>query len=320
MNRRALFFAVFLVCAVGLVASNWLANRMQDITEGVEALPPRSFEALTAVFVGTGGSHENHRRRGPAVAVGVGTDVVLLDAGRGVAEGLRSARIPGSQPRAVYLTSLLPENTVGLDDLLLTGWLAPRDEPLRVVGPPGTAALVDGILAAHRRGIEGEGEAFGLPAAGATITAVELGAEATYQEGELVVRGVPLPGGPVPAAAWRIEAAGRSIVGGGAAWGADALVELARDVSLLVHEGFFAESVELAIEAGAANPERLRRESSWRTPIPEAADRAARAEARNLAFVRLRPPPLFAFQVSRAAGDGYRGTIFVPADGDEITP
>ena len=55
---------------------------------------------------------------------------------------LRAAEIPLAQPSAVCLTSLTPENTVGLDDRLLTGWLAGRSQPLRVGGPPGTAALV----------------------------------------------------------------------------------------------------------------------------------------------------------------------------------
>ena len=32
--------------------------------------------------------------------------------------------IPVHQPNTVLLTSLMPENTVGLDDLVLTGWIA----------------------------------------------------------------------------------------------------------------------------------------------------------------------------------------------------
>jgi ribonuclease BN (tRNA processing enzyme) len=107
------------------------------------------------------------------------------------------------------------------------------------------------------------------------------------------------------------------VVGVGAAWGGDALVELARGAHLLVHEAHFAESVEMAIQAGALEPERLRREAALRTPLDEAGARAARAGAGGLALVRLRPPPLFALQASRAVGE-YRGSVFVPEDGEEL--
>ena len=41
-----------------------------------------------------------------------------MDAGRGVAEGLRLSKIPVSQPGTVLLTNLMPTNTQGLDDLI----------------------------------------------------------------------------------------------------------------------------------------------------------------------------------------------------------
>jgi ribonuclease Z len=318
MNRRVLLLVVLVIFAIAAVATTWLGNRMKDVSEGARALEPREFEAPTVVFVGTGGSYANHRRGGPAVALAAGGDLVLVDAGRGVAEGLRAARIPVAQPRAVYLTSLLPENTVGLDDLLLTGWLEPRERPLLVVGPPGTRALVEGLAAAHRRGVAGQGPAFGLSAEGARAEAIELADGASRDEGTLRVRAAALDGGPVAALAYRFEADGISVVFGGVAWGGEALVALARGAGLLVHEAFFAESVEMAIAAGADDPERLRREAGQRTPLLKAGERARRARARALALVRLRPPPLFSFQVTRAVGETYRGTVLVPSDGEEL--
>ena len=318
MQRRVLLLVVLVFAAIFAVATTWLGRRMNEVSEGSRALEPRSFEGLTLVFVGTGGSYPNHLRRGPALALAAGGDVVLVDAGRGVAEGLRAARIPLAQPRAVYLTSLLPENSLGLDDLLLSGWLEPRRAPLRVVGPPGTRALVEGLEAAHRQGARAQGEAFGLPAEGGRAQVVEMAGGASAEEGALRVQAAALEGGPVPALAYRFEAGGRSAVLGGLAWGGDALVELARGAGILVHEAWFAESVELAIAAGADDPERLRREAALRTPLPEAGARARRAGARTLALVRLRPPPLFAFQASRAAAAAYAGEILVPEDGDEV--
>lgn len=325
MSRRVLLFVLVVVFAVILAVGTWVANRMQEVAESVAALPPRAFETLTVVTVGTGGTYADPLRGGPCVAVGLGESVVLVDAGRGTAEGLRKAEIPVDQPLAVLLTSLLPENTQGLDDLLASGWLAPREAPLQLLGPPGTRALAEGLLAAHARGLAAQGQAYGLPAAGARFAVTELDPAAGERVlGTLRVRAAALPGGPLETLAYRFEpseplgADGASVVVGGAAWGAEALVALARDAWLLVHEAHFAESVELAIEAGALDPERMRREASFRTPLERAGETARQAGVKSLALVRLRPPPLFDFQAARVAGRRFAGEILVPEDGDAL--
>ena len=100
--------------------------------------------------LGTGGAYENPARRGPATAVALGRRVLLVDAGRGVAESLRAAKLPVAQPDTLLLTHLLPENTVAARspavDRLARGH---RQTPLRVIGPPGTRALVEGVADAH---------------------------------------------------------------------------------------------------------------------------------------------------------------------------
>jgi len=319
MRGRVALLTVAGILAVVAIGGTWLANRMADAARAIEFLPPRELETFTAIFVGTGGAHENPRRRGPALAVGRGRDLLLVDAGRGVAEGLRAARIPPHQPRTILLTSLLPDSSAGLDDLLAAGWLAGRDEPLRVVGPPGTADLVAGLEAAHRQGLAGQGEALGLSREGARLVAREVADGEVLRLGGLEVQVADLPGGPVPARAYRIETEGAAVVAVGRAWGEEALVELARGANLLVHEAFFAESVEMALEAGASEPERLRRDAALRTPLAEAGRRARRAGVGALALVRMRPPPLFDFQATRVAGETYRGRLLVPEDGEEVT-
>jgi len=124
---------VSLIAGVFLSCQMW---RYRDLAEGIAWLEDRHFERATLIAVGTGGAAENLRRLGPATAIGVGTRIVLVDAGRGVADALRHCAIPIAQPDTLLLTSLLPENTLGLDDLLLTGWNTPRAKPLRLLGPP----------------------------------------------------------------------------------------------------------------------------------------------------------------------------------------
>jgi ribonuclease Z len=314
-----------LLVALAVAAASWAltcaAWRADRVMAGVAPLEPRRFPRLTLVTLGTGGAVEDPNRLGPATAVARGGRVLLVDAGRGVAESLRSAGIPTRQPDVVLLSSLLPENTDGLDDLVATGWLDGREAPLRVVGPPGTRALAAGIEAAHAAGLAARAEALGLPAAGARLEAAEVGDGFAEDRDGLAVRAGALPGGPLPALAWRFEADGRSAVVGGAGWAPDALVAFARGADVLVHEAAYVPTAEEAAQAGLeVDPARLEREARLHTSIDAVGALAQRAGVRELVLVRLRPPPVYALQVTSRVDDGFAGKIVVPDDGDEITP
>lgn len=318
--RVALLLAVFAVVLASwaLTCAAWRADR---VTAGVVPLDPRRFDALTLVTVGTGGDRENPRRLGPATAVARGEGLLLVDAGRGLAEALRAARIPARQPDTVYLTSLLPENTAGLDDLLATGWLDGRRAPLRIVGPPGTRALAEGLETALAPGREARATALALPPDGARFAPLEVaGGFAEEREG-VRVRAGELPGGPLPAFGWRFEADGRSVVIAGTGWAPEALIELARGADVLVHEAVYLPTPEVAEQAGLdLAPDAIAREARLHTQIDAVGGLAARAGVRTLVLVRLRPPPVFAIQLSSRVDDHFAGRIVVPDDGDEIRP
>ena len=108
-------FLVAVVIAMWVFA--FLSKHFEKVASGVAMLEPADFERLTLVTLGSGGTFENQWRRGPALAVGLADEVVLVDAGRGVAEALRAAVIPVEQPRVLLLTNLDAENVLGLDDL-----------------------------------------------------------------------------------------------------------------------------------------------------------------------------------------------------------
>jgi ribonuclease Z len=315
---------LLLFALLAVVLASWFSTclswRYEDVAAGVEALESRRFERLTLVTLGTGGAFENHLRQGPTTAVGAGGRVVLVDAGRAVAERLRAAAIPVAQPDTVFVTRLLPENVVGLDDLLLTGWLAPRSVALRVVGPAGTAALVERLGAAHAGAIEAQARLRGLPLEGARFEALEVGEGWSEERLGLRVSAAALPGGPIPALAFRFEAEGRSLVVGTASWGRERLLALATGADALVHDGLYTETLEAALEAGVRDPERVRREAELSTPLRETARLAEQAGVRTLVLVRLVPPPLLALQFRRVVGEHFSGRIVVAEDGEEITP
>ena len=312
---------IIVALGVALVAwgTTYLTARFRSVAEDLQWLEPREFPGLVVVTVGTGTEYENPSRLGPCTLIGTGTRAVLVDAGRSSAEALRQARIPVTQPDTIFLTRLSPENTVGLDDLLLTGWLLSRDRPLRLVGPPGTRALAEGLVSAHAAGVAARGADLGLPPEGARFEALEVGDGWEARSGELTVRAAALPDGPMPALAWRFEAADRIVVVGTAGWGQEALVELARGADALVHDAFWSESLERAIQEGVDDPERLRREAAWLTPLEEVGRFATQAGVATLILTRLRPPPIYDFMFGRIVGEDFDGELVVAEDGDEIT-
>ncbi|MDJ0850539.1 MAG: hypothetical protein QNK04_19375 [Myxococcota bacterium] len=318
---RLIGFFLVLGVAIASWALTCAAWRAEKVMAGVAPLDTREFAALTIVTVGTGGAYENPQRLGPAIALAVGTEIALVDAGRGVAEALRAAKIPVSQPATVYLSSLLPENTVGLDDLLLTGWLEGREQPLRLVGPAGTAALAERLGAAHQAGIRGRAEGLGLPEAGARLEAVEVGAGWEETRSGLSVLAGGLEGGPLPALAWRAEAGGRVAVVAPTGWAPDALVDFTRGANTLVHEAAFVPDAELAKEIGIdMDPERLDREARLHTSIDAVGAIASRAGVETLVLVRLRPPPVYDVQIAGPVGESFGGRVVIPDDGEEIAP
>jgi ribonuclease BN (tRNA processing enzyme) len=297
------------------------AWQYQQVAAGIVPIEPRSFPELTVVTVGTGGAYENPDRRGPATAIALGAQIVLVDAGRSVAEGLRNATISVAQPGRVLLSNLLPENTEGLDDLLLTGWIQGRAVPLRLIGPTGTAALAGGILQAHAVGIAARAASLGLDPAGAEFAVLEIDDGWSDETDGLSIRAAALPGGPLPGLAYRFEGGGRSAVVAAGGWAHDALVTLAQGADLLVHEAAFIPDPEIAAKIGVdTDPERLRREIALHTLLGDVGGLASRAGVGTLVLVRLRPPPVYDIQISSEVNDTFGGTIVIPDDGDVLTP
>lgn len=316
MSRVALLAGLAALVAV-MWGLSFASRRLEAVAAGVAPLEPRRFDRLTAVAAGTGGTFENHLRLGPTVAVGLGDTVVLVDAGRATAQALRRAKVPVTQPRVVLLTSLLPENVVGVDDWWAGAALeeAPP-EPLRVVGPPGTRALVEGLRAAHAAGVAASSASFGRGAP--ALEGVEVEGGHALDVGTLSARAFAQRGGPLPALAWRLEGGGRAATVSSAGWDPEALVEAARGADLWLHEALYGASLEAARGAGLS--EAAAREAALHTRLEEVGALATRAGARRLALLRLRPPPVYDVQYRRVLGRSYRGAVDIAADGDELTP
>ena len=319
MNPR-----IILVAVVALFAGvSWVfsieASKLQSLTERVGVLEPRHFESLTVVTAGTGAAQEDPDRLGPAIVLGLGDRAVLVDAGRASAEALRRSKLPLTQPDTVFLTSLLPENVVGLGEILLTGWAAGRTKPMRVVGPAGTAALVGGLARAYAGPIDATASGVGASKDGAAFEALEVGDGWTEERDGLTVRAAALAGGPLPALAYRFENGGRAAVVNGVGFGQDALVTLAQGADLLVQEAMHTPSIESASKLEGGQGQRIAVETAWHTHAAAAGDVATRAGVHKLVLVRLRPASLHDRQYLGLVRETFSGPVLVAEDGNEIT-
>ncbi len=321
MTARLVLYGILAAVMAVSWASSCVIYRAAEIGDLVAPLDIIESGNLAAVVVGSGNGFENPERMGPSIAIGWDQRMLIVDAGRGVSEALRTSRIPLAQAEAVLLTSLLPENTVGLDDLLLTGWRQPREQSLRVYGPPGTRALCEAILQGHAIGIEAEGRSRGLPAGGAVLTGFDVEPGFSVELDGLAIEAFDLPGGPTPALGWRFERQGQSMFVAGAGWAPEAVVSAAKDVDYLFHEAVIIPPAEDAEEAGILiDPELLRMEAALHTNILDVGGIASRANAGALVLFRMKPPPFYDFQVTATVRKTYSGDLVVSSDGEEITP
>src|SRR5262249_17483996 len=101
---------------------------------------------VRVTLLGTGCPPPNPARPGPARLVRGGGDVLLVDAGSGVAAQWLRAGLRVSHLRRVLLTHLHSDHVIDLGHLVLTRWIVGENAPLEVLGPPGTAAHVDRLL------------------------------------------------------------------------------------------------------------------------------------------------------------------------------
>jgi ribonuclease Z len=314
---------ILILGVVSLLAGLFFSCQMwryRELAAGIAWLEDREFPRATLITVGTGGAYENLRRLGPAAAIGFGKRIVLIDAGRGVAEALRRCSIPIAQPDTVLLTSLLPENTLGLDDLLLTGWNTPRAKPLRLLGPPGTRARAEAIGAAYAASIDTLAAARGVASDGARLDVVEITDGFVEERDGLTLRAGAAGDTPLPSLAYRFEANDRALVVAGTNPDPDQLAAFAQGAALLAAEGFFAESIAIAEKADAPDIDRLKREAALHMPMQELGAIATRAGVGMLVVTRLQAAPLFDAQYETAVGATFHGPAVIADECAEITP
>lgn len=233
------------------------------------------------VIVGSGTPVPDPSRSGPATVVLVDGEPMLFDAGPGVVRAMVAAELEPTAVTRAFLTHLHSDHTLGLPDLVLTPWVVGRDAALEVIGPPGTEAMVDHLVAAFaedRRvrtdGLEGKGPL--------RVDASDVEPGSVFESDRVRVEAFAVEHGSWEHAyGYRVDGPDRRIVISGDTGPSDAIVQACDGCDVLVHETY-----STARYAGL--PESARRyHGAFHTSAADVGRLATRARAKAVVLTHL---------------------------------
>lgn len=281
---------------------------------GIALLPPAaaaqaadSCPAMRWTTLGTaGGPVPTPDRSEPANLFDAGEQVILVDTGDGTADALAQLdRSPG-EVSAVFISHLHWDHIGGLAGVLGLRWMNSYATPITVYGPPGTQAVVDGIIASLRPQ-QRVGFGTGAPTAdpAANIRVVEIpGAVTLDLEDGLVAHAVqnthfdfPLEEVGTVSLSYRFDMGDRSITYSGDSGPSEALTTLAAGSDLLVSEvialdpllaSILSSRPDMAPPVQAAMRQHL---STHHIDAPDVGTMAAAADVGHLVLTHFAVPP-----------------------------
>jgi ribonuclease Z len=101
---------------------------------------------MKIVLLGTGTPAPDPNRLGSSVWIAVAETYLLFDVGRGASIQLIRAGLAARSIDYLFITHHHFDHIGDLGALLIDVWNSGRVEPLRIFGPPGTAAIVDALI------------------------------------------------------------------------------------------------------------------------------------------------------------------------------
>ena len=202
-------------------------------------------------LLGTGTPDPDPNRFSASTLIEAGDQKLLIDVGRGATIRLYQLHIPLSKIDIIFFTHYHSDHTIGLPDLLLTGWLPPpsfghRTAPVRVIGPVGAKNLLSTLAQAYSADIKGREQEQHLPPEGVAANVEEFAKDGpVYEKDGLRVTVFEVDHGIKPAYGYRFDYNGHSVLLSGDTRLSENVVKYGEGVDVLIHEVFVASAEAL---------------------------------------------------------------------------
>lgn len=242
---------------------------------------------IEVTLLGTGSPIPDPNRAGPATLVRAGGQVFLVDCGRGVLQRAAAVGVGVAGLSALLLTHLHSDHIAELGDVLITSWVtnfAPDPPPLQIIGPPGTADVVEATLKAFGHDIGYRIAHHADLNAPPPIEVHEHTDGLVWDRDGVTIRVAPTDHRPVaPTIGFRIEFDGASVVLAGDTVPCPTLDELASGADALVHTVIRKDILTQVPQ------QRVKDVCDYHSSVQEAAATAARAGVDTLIMTHYVP-------------------------------
>ncbi|AYE99007.1 ribonuclease Z [Mycobacterium paragordonae] len=242
---------------------------------------------IEVTLLGTGSPIPDPNRAGPATLVRAGGQVFLVDCGRGVLQRAAAVGVGAAGLSALLLTHLHSDHIAELGDVLITSWVtnfAPDPPPLQIIGPPGTAEVVEATLKAFGHDIGYRIAHHADLNAPPPIEVHEHTDGLVWDRDGVTIRVAPTDHRPVaPTIGFRIEFDGASVVLAGDTVPCPTLDELASGADALVHTVIRKDILTQVPQ------QRVKDVCDYHSSVQEAAATAARAGVDTLIMTHYVP-------------------------------
>ena len=243
---------------------------------------------IEVTLLGTGSPIPDPQRAGPSTLVRAGSQTFLVDCGRGVLQRATAVGVGANTLSALLLTHLHSDHIADLGDLLITRWVTtftPDPPPLPIIGPPGTADVVDGTLKAFGHDIGYRIAHHADLTAPPAVDVQEHTEGLVWDRDGVRITVAPTDHRPVaPTIGFRITNEHVSVVLAGDTVPCTTLDELAAGANALVHTVIRKDLIE------ALPQQRIRDICDYHSSVEQAAETAARAGVDTLVLTHFVPP------------------------------
>ena len=216
---------------------------------------------MKLTFLGSGGSAVSAKRACPSILV---DESIVFDLGPGALGNIRRSRIETERLSTVYISHCHADHISDLIPFLWAIQIDGRKNPLRITGPPGFKEIFQKL----RECTNTPNTFFTFPL---TITEMQFGDTA----GSIHTCRTDHS---IPTLAFRLDSGGKSICYGADTIYCPAVIELARNVDLLVHEATFLQDQAAIAELTKHSTARMAGKSG------------REAKAKRLALFHIPPP------------------------------